>query len=97
MDIRHFGRLVFWNEKRNYGFVDEYVDLPSGNYEVRSYFLHGTKILSGHPELNAGVHFDVKPSNKPGKDPWAINAEIIHVVKNPKQNRQSAEVGVRNE
>jgi hypothetical protein len=53
-----------------------FIDVPDKTRAPQSYFLHGSKIISGSPEVGAAVLFNVNPVMD-GKLPSAIDVEIV--------------------
>lgn len=75
MNDKTFGIIRVWNDPRGFGFVRSVDSLGI----VTHYFLHIAQIISGEPEVGAGVHFDIG-ERKAGAYPPALSAVVGLVV-----------------
>lgn len=74
------GKLIFWSDKRNFGYIEVQVRENGGIY-LTKYFLHRTNVsftTSEDPKAGSTVVFDVD-STKPASNrfPLALNAMIF--------------------
>jgi hypothetical protein len=66
------GIIKRWNPEKRWGIIYCPDDLR--------FFLHGSKIIQGTPELFAQVEFDIAPARHPAELPPAVNVKVRAVV-----------------
>jgi len=75
-NTRATGLLSVWFFKRGFGFI--LVEHSAGDALSREkFYLHGSHIRSGKPEIDAVVHFEINPIRE-GSNRSALNAVIVN-------------------
>ena len=75
-NVQATGLLSVWFFQRGFGFI--LVESVAGDALSREkFYLHGSQIRSGKPEIDAVVHFEINPIRE-GANRSALNAAIVN-------------------